>query len=180
MLGAMRVLLALLVALSLSAGCSSSPAPRPSAPVLPAPAHARGLTVHVHRLVEPPQTAEDEREYRTMPGLTTMLRHELQHALVRAGYTVIVDRAGRYDVVAKVTADWPLERKNAVATLVLLEAEGGNVIDQASVIVPPEGSYDFDIPAGGAALCDAVTRSARLEAAVKRLEKRRTVDVAGP
>lgn len=138
-----RMLLAVGVVVGVSMfGCSSGgPPPQPPPPpVQQAPAELSKLLVHVHRLVTPPKTPEDEWDYHHMPGYTKGLRAAFQVQLTRAGYTVVLDRRAPRDIVATVQADWPYDHAG-VATLKV--TAGGRVIDQMSVEIPIIGKPPY-------------------------------------
>ena len=60
----------------------------------PRVARACGVDDSCSTAGSPPETPDDEYDYRHMSGHTTDLRSAFQVALVRAGYTVVVDRRG--------------------------------------------------------------------------------------
>lgn len=119
-------------------GCSSSSyPPKPPPPTVErAPAELAALAIHVHRLVSPPETPEDEWDYQHMSGLTRGLRQAFQLALTRAGYRVVVDRRDPRDLVATLHADWPHDRPG-VATLKI--SARGQVVEQLSTEIPIVG-----------------------------------------
>src|SRR3954466_4260644 len=126
----MRAWFCYAILLLAAVGCSPAPVVKPPPPpVAPASPELAALTIHVQQLVSPPETPDDEYDYKHMSGFTTDLRTAFQVALVRAGYTVVVDRRGTRDLVAKIQATWPYDSAG-VATLTL-EADG-KVIDQLS------------------------------------------------
>jgi hypothetical protein len=98
-----------------------------------APAQLATLSIHVHRLITPPQTPEDHWDYEHMSGLTRGLREAFQVALIHAGYRLVVGRREPRDLVATVQADWPHERAG-VASLTLTAQ--GKVVDQLSAVIP--------------------------------------------
>lgn len=117
--------------------CSNLPAEEPPPPIVtPAPAELAGLVVHVFQLVTPAVTPEDDWDYHHMPGYTGELRRLFQLELVRAGFTVTVDRADPADLVAVIQSEMP-PGQSGVATLAL--SSGGAVIDHISVQVPVSG-----------------------------------------
>ncbi|MBW2524343.1 MAG: hypothetical protein JRI23_09220 [Deltaproteobacteria bacterium] len=119
-------------------GCSSSSRPvKPPPPqVGRAPAELAQLSIHVHRLVSPPETPADHWDYQHMSGLTRGLRESFQVALTRAGYRVVVGRREPRDMVATIQADWPHDRPG-VASLTV--SSSGRVIDQLSAEIPVIG-----------------------------------------
>jgi len=120
-----------------STACSNLPEEEPPPPVVtPAPPEVAGLVVHVFRLVTPAVTPEDERDYHQMPGYTGELRRLFQLELVRAGFTVTLDRAAPADLVAVVQSEMP-RGQPGVATLAL--SSGGLIVDRISLPVPVSG-----------------------------------------
>lgn len=165
-------------------GCSPAPVVKPPPPpVSQAPRELAALAIHVHQLASPPESAYDEFDYKHMSGLTGGLREAFQVALVRAGYTVIVDRRGERDVEAKIQATWPNDAPG-VATLTL-EADG-KVIEQVSAVLPllvgsPYGEHLEEH--GAVALVEAMARSgkvAELSRWKAAQQKKKTPQVAAP
>jgi hypothetical protein len=175
-----RAFFALLLGLS-AIGCSSpTPVKPPAPPITRAPLELSSLRIHVHQLATPPETPEDEYDYKHMPGLTRELRDAFQAALVRAGYVVVVSRRDPRDLVATIQADWPLNGPG-VASLTL--AADGQVLDQLSAIVPVLGESPRKVELyehGAAALVDALARSAQVSALARRIRERGEKKIAAP
>ena len=114
-------------------GSASKPAKPPAPQVQRASPQLVALSIHVHRLITPPQTPEDHWDYKHMSGLTRGLREAFQVALIHAGYRVVVGRRDPRDLVATVQADWPHERAG-VASLTITAK--GKVVDQLSAVIP--------------------------------------------
>jgi hypothetical protein len=174
-----RALLSL-VCLGTSACGSSYPVEPPLPPIEPAPRDVAKLTVHVHALVAPPETPQDEWEYHHMSGLTGQLRSAFQSELQAAGYTVIVDRHREADLVATIDADWPVEQPG-VATLTL--TDGGRTVERLSTAIrllgtPPETRYLKNEAAQ--ALVRAMSRSEKVAAFAKDRPSRATPQIAAP
>jgi hypothetical protein len=176
-----RAFLRLALAL-LALGCAApTPVKPPPPPIAPAPQELASLRIHVHQLVTPPETPEDEYDYKHMPGLTRDLRDAFQVALVGAGYVVVVSRRDPRDLVARIQADWPLDGPG-VASLTLLDAQG-QVIDQLSAIVPVLGKFPHSAQLydhGAGAMVTAMSRSTKVGALARWLRERGEKKVAAP
>lgn len=162
-------------------GCSPPPPVKPPPPpVSQAPRELAALAIHVHQLRSPPESAYDEYDYKHMSGLTNGLRDAFQVALVRAGYTVIVDRRGERDVEAKIQATWPNDAPG-VATLTL-EADG-KVIEQVSAVLPllAGSTYGEHLEEHGAvALVEAMARSAKVAELGRWKAQKKSPQIAAP
>jgi hypothetical protein len=145
-----------------------------------APRELAALAIHVHQYMSPPESEYDKYDYNHMSGLTNGLRDAFQVALVRAGYTVIVDRRGERDVEAKIQATWPSDAPG-VATLTL-EADG-KVIDQVSAVLPllAGSTYGEHLEADGAvALVEAMGRSVKVAELARWKVQKKSPQIAGP
>lgn len=165
------------------AGCSTSPPPKPPPPpVQPAPPEQRWLAIHVHQLVTPPETPDDQDEYHHMPGYTAMLRDAFSAMLQKAGYTVIVGRKSPRDLVAKVQATWP-SNTPGVATLLLLDGSSGRTVQQLSALIPnkPHNGLSVYLEEHAAVeLVNALSRSEEVASFAAQLRRRRTPEIAAP
>lgn len=165
------------------AGCSTSPPPKPPPPpIQPAPPEQSWLAVHVHQLVSPPETPEDQDEYKNMSGYTSILRTAFSGALQKAGYTVVVGRKNPRDLVAKIQATWPLDT-HGVATLLLLDGSSGRPVQQLSALIPAEKHDSSTIyleEHAAVELVNALSRSAEIAAFANRLKQARSLEIAAP
>lgn len=140
----------------LTPSCSSStPAPQ-LPPITTAPTDLAGLRIHVHNATMRATEVAQETE---VCWYDIYSRSQLQRALVRAGYTVVVNAEDPFDLRARLDVDW--QRSDpSVATLTL---EGPNgVIDQLSgrVARRPEESEDDSVdPQGLIELVEAIAHS---------------------
>lgn len=169
-----------LVLLLLAAACSTPPPPRPPPAVTHVAPELGALRVHVHRLVTPAETPQDEDEYHHMSGLTRQLRSAFEVVLARAGYTVVLRRHDPRDLVAQIVANWDNER-SGVATLTL--ESGGRVIAQISGVVPRDTSRpygDWYMEEGAASLVEAMTRSPAVTELAHAVPKNGGMQVAAP
>jgi hypothetical protein len=172
----------LIAALSMAAllcCCSSYPTPPPATPVQAASPEMRLLRVHVYQGARPPETPEDERDYKTTPGYTHGLRRSFLGALQQAGYTVVLERTAPRDLVAVIHAEWLYDHPG-VASLTL--RRGDEVVDQLSVVVGLLGTPPHTVHLEQQAavdLVDALTSSPRVQAFV-RAHPRGESEVAGP
>jgi hypothetical protein len=164
----------------LAVACSPPPPPRPPPAVTHVAPELGALRVHVHRLVTPAETPQDDDEYHHMSGLTHTLRSAFEVVLARAGYTVVLGRHDPRDVEAQIVASWDNER-SGVATLTL-EA-GGRVIAQISGVVPRDTSREHGewyMEEGAASLVEAMTRSPAVTALARAVPRKGGLQVAGP
>jgi hypothetical protein len=161
--------------------CSSAPVKEPPPPrVQRAPATITTLAIHVFQNITPPQTPDDEWDYRHMPGYTASLRQEVQAQLQHAGFTVIVDRKTPADIVATIQSDMPHER-TGVATMVLYRR--GQMIDRISVPIAVWGASPravHMIAHASVQLVEALERSTAVAAVANEVAGKEVVKLVAP
>jgi hypothetical protein len=126
----MRLAPALLCALLLLAGAPGcGPERRPPLPVARAPGEVATLTIHVLNASHSASQAAHE----NVNGYSIELRALIQQVLIRAGYTVIVDRSMPHDAEALVVFDGGGLGRPGAATLTLTSE--GRLVAQVSASV---------------------------------------------
>jgi hypothetical protein len=169
----MRLAFALLCALLLVA--TTACAPRPPIPVARAPVELSALTIHVLHASHGASQAAHE----NVNGYSVELRAAVQQALIRAGYTVVVDRSMPHDTEALIIFDGGGLRSAGAATLTL--TSDGRLVAQVSASVGIDDHADIE-ERGAVELVERLQRSpSLLEFARQRAASRaHGVQVAAP
>jgi hypothetical protein len=132
-------LVALALALAVAIACSGGHGPPPEAPVEPVPRELAGLRVHVVNAT----SDEAQRAGENAAGYTMQLRADVQRALARAGYVVVVERDRPHDVAVEVTAHWHVVglETRGVASIELALPDGARITQLSAAIDTTSGAY---------------------------------------
>jgi hypothetical protein len=141
-------------------GCGSSHKPPPLIAVSRAPAEIAALRILVYNATH---EAAREAGETTVNSYTIEVRANVQRALVRAGYTVVVQPTDPFDLLARVHLGGIsiLRFEYPTAATMTLTTPEGRVVEQVSALVELDDQHDMTM-SGPVALVEKMSRSPRV------------------